>query len=203
MSWRIVGEKQASFVALAIALMLMTPLVCSAGPITYSVDRTVGTGTVTGFIETDGTLGVLSAANIVDWNISLVVGADHYDLFGPLSGNNSTAYVQGVDLTANPTQILFNFGGTDLGFFLLQYGVGVHDGYHYYCDANYNGICLPGETDSPEYYTNGQTVDRSGNIVIAGEATTPEPSTYALVLSGVGLLAPKRKILALLRTNRN
>ncbi len=196
---RIASEKLA---VLGITLMLMIPLLCSASSIIYPVNRMVGTGTVTGFIETDGTLGVLSAANIVDWNISLDVGADHYDLFGPLSGNSSTAYVQGVDLTANPTQILFDFDGIDLGYFLLQFSVNVHDGFHYYCDANFHGLCLQGETDSPEYYTDGQTVDRSGNVVIAG-SVTPEPGTWGLVLSGLGLLAPKRRILGILRTNRD
>jgi hypothetical protein len=187
--------------AVTAALILSAVAVCNATPtIYYAVNRTVGTGTVTGFIATDGTLGVLGAPNIVDWNISLLVGSDSYDLLGPLSGNNSTAYIDGIDLTATPTQLLFNFSANDFGYFLLQYSVNVHDGFHFYCDAIVLGRCPRGETDSPQYFTDGQTVERSGNIVIAGEV--PEPGTCALLFTGVGLLIGKRKALETFRSKR-
>jgi hypothetical protein len=37
----------------------------------YNVDRTIGSGTVTGFMETDGALGVLGASIITDWMLTL------------------------------------------------------------------------------------------------------------------------------------
>ena len=54
--------------ALAIALWSTT---ASATPIVYSVSRTVGAGSAVGTITTDGTLGALTATNIVDWTLTL------------------------------------------------------------------------------------------------------------------------------------
>ena len=42
-----------------------------------------------------------------------------------------------------------------------------------------------------QYFTDGQTVERSGNIVIAGDV--PEPGTYTLLLTGLGVLMGKRR----------
>jgi hypothetical protein len=39
--------------------LLLTTVFCSAGDITYNVDQTVGAGSVTAFVETNGTIGVL------------------------------------------------------------------------------------------------------------------------------------------------
>jgi len=170
---------------LLLCLVLVAPPVCGASPITYTVDRTVGIGSVTGFIETDGFLGVLGVGDFVDWSLFLNDGTNTYNLYGPLSGNNSSVYLQGADTTATATQILFNFSGTDNGYLLFQYGVGIHDGFHYYCDANFSGICLNGETVAPAYYTQGQFATRSGDVVIA--TAVPEPSTLSLL--GTGLVA--------------
>ena len=39
--------------------------------ITYAVDETVGAGSATGFITTDGTIGILDTADILNWNLTL------------------------------------------------------------------------------------------------------------------------------------
>lgn len=41
----------------------------NAADITYHVNQAVGAGGVTGFIETDGTIGVLDLSDILDWNL--------------------------------------------------------------------------------------------------------------------------------------
>jgi hypothetical protein len=90
------------------------------GPITYYVNQTVGSGSLTGDIVTDGTLGTLSANNIVDWNLLLNAGSGAtYQLTGPslLSGGNS-GLSPGVvvGLSATSTQLLFNFSATQDAF---------------------------------------------------------------------------------------
>ena len=52
---------------LASLLVLGCSLSAFAAPITYNVNHTIGTGSIVGSIETDGTLGVLSTTNILDW----------------------------------------------------------------------------------------------------------------------------------------
>ena len=100
----------------AIVLLLST-VFCVAGDITYGVDQTVGIGSVTGFIETDGTIGVLSTGNILDWNLLLNDGSTTFDLLGPLSGSNSQFGVSGSELSASATQILFDFSGAGWAMF--------------------------------------------------------------------------------------
>lgn len=173
-------------VCAALVVVLFASVCGSASSITYTVNRTVGTGSVTGFIVTDGTLGVLSQSNIVNWSLSLYVPTSsptNYSLNGPSSGNDSSVYLQGIDTTASATTLWFDFSGLDFGYLLFQYGVGIHDGYHYYCDATFSGICLQGETDAPQYYTSGQTTTPSGNVVIG--TAVPEPGSLALLGSGI------------------
>ena len=57
--------------AIAIAIFLLGFTVEVDADI-YNVSRTIGGGTVNGFIETDGTLGSLSAVNVVDFSLTLV-----------------------------------------------------------------------------------------------------------------------------------
>jgi hypothetical protein len=81
---------------------------------TYAVHETVGVGSATGFITTNGTIGTLDIADILDWNLTLNDGTHPpVDLEGPASGNNSLALLVGSDLTATPTQLLFAFGAAD------------------------------------------------------------------------------------------
>jgi len=57
-------------------IMFMLSAVCCSADITYDVDQTVGIGSVKGFIETDGTTGVLGASNILNWNLLLNDGTN-------------------------------------------------------------------------------------------------------------------------------
>jgi hypothetical protein len=174
---------------LSVSLVLLTLAVTGKADIIYDVSRTVGTGTATGFITTDGNTGTLVAADIKDWNILMTVGATTFDLTGPLSGNDSVLYFQGADLTATSTNLLFNFSGVDNGVFLLQHGL--FSGLTYYCDAAAAGVCLQGESVVPGNVFDAatfQNVARSGNIVIGtatGTSSVPEPSTGILLLTSL------------------
>ena len=100
--------------------ILPTAIFASASPVIYNVDRIIGASSVTGFIETDGATGVLTLSDFVDWNLLLLDGTSTFALLGPLSGHNSSVFVQGADTEAFGTFLLFNFSGIDNGVFLVQ-----------------------------------------------------------------------------------
>ena len=156
----------------------------------YDVNRTIGAGSVTGFIETDGVFGVLTASDFLDWNLLLYDGTSTFDLTGPLSGNNSTVFVQGADAEEFGSLLLFNFSGIDNGMFLFQQGLFSDN--HFYCDASQpNSPCFAGETVVPISVMNGYQNDQDlrGIEVIGNEAVAaPEPGTCALLLSSVALV---------------
>src|SRR6516164_8683349 len=78
--------------------------------ITYNVNLASAAASVTGDNVTDGTTGVLSLSNIVDWNLTVSTpGYGTVDLLGPLSGNNSEDFLGPNDLTATTTGLFFNF----------------------------------------------------------------------------------------------
>lgn len=171
--------------------------VTGASPITYDVNETIGTGSVTGIIETDGAIGVLNAADILDWNLHLIVGADTYNLTGPASGNNSSVFISGIDVTATATDLFFNFSGADFGSLLFE--VVFASGQHYYCDAAASTIlCLQGATVVPQSLGNYQNVSLSGNVIIGtvrGGGSIPEPATISLLglgLAGVGFMRRRK-----------
>jgi hypothetical protein len=113
--------------------------------ITYGVSLTVGAASVTGTITSDGTLGALGDGgpggnHIVDWNLLLsdpttvLVNTPcsgpgggppcTVNLVGPPSGGalDSLNNNLGADLLATPTQLLFDFSGTDGGAFFFETG---------------------------------------------------------------------------------
>lgn len=178
------------------AAILLGPAAGDASPIVYQVNRIVGAGSVTGFIETDGSMGVLNASNFVDWNLLLYDGTSTFDLTGPLSGNNSAMFVQGADVGAFGPVLLFNFSGVDNG--VLMFEQGLFSGSRYYCDASQPfNYCLPGET--VDVVAGYQNVDNQGNVVIA--SAVPESGTFTLIFAG--LLFSGGKALRRIRGNRS
>ena len=194
-------KKHAFAATVLVGTILSAAIFANASHVIYNVDRIIGAGRVTGFIETDGAIGPLTAADFVDWNLLLFDGTSSFTLLGPLSGSNSAVFVQGADTEAFGTFLLFNFSGIDNGVFLFQQGL--FSGNHYYCDASQPDPCrFPGETVVPVSVTVGfQNADLHGVMVIGNAAdTTPEPGSCALLLTGVGLVLGNRKLLARLTT---
>ncbi|HEY4901131.1 MAG TPA: PEP-CTERM sorting domain-containing protein [Terriglobales bacterium] len=197
MKLKVAGKTNGLCLILTLIVVLLGAVVCNAAPISYSVNRTIGIGSVTGFIETDGSLGLLGAGNFVDWNLLLNDGTFTFDLTGPLGGNNSVVFDLGADTTATATQLLFNFSGSDNGLLLFQDGL--FSGNTYYCDGTAgNFACFSGETVvANNVFTTFQNASRSGNVVIgtAGSAV-PEPATLIMFGSGIVGLAGilRRKI---------
>ena len=93
----------------AAMLFLLVAATASHAAIVYTVNRTIGAGSVVGSVTTDGTLGVLSAANVTDWSLTI----DEGDAEGSflLTAVNSDLLVDGDGLTASLTHLLFDFSG--------------------------------------------------------------------------------------------
>ncbi len=147
-------------------------------PITYTVNRTIDQGTVTGYIETDGTLGVLSTANIIDWELTLTAP----NLLGgsPYVINHATqtqTFLNGSVTTATSTDILFdNSGGSGDGIFMLHGGGSETN---YWCVETVSAGCTgeAGEHIGRDENTSGnaQSTLPTGTFSIA---TVRTPITY-------------------------
>ena len=163
-----------------------------ADDITYVVNLTVGTGTVTGFIETDGNIGAIVNGDIINWDLTLTDPSSAVTLTGPDSGGNSNLItdVAPAQWYATSTELLWDFNGPgDDQFSNASATLCLEDDY---CSDQGSGVEFQIGTDASEIalapvqgFTNsGPTLADSG---IVG-TTVPEPGTSSLLLTGVGLL---------------
>jgi len=193
-------------VAAAAALALAMGGAGAAGAsITYTVNETILNGSVTGTVTTDGATGTLSASDVTAWNLLLQGGGASYALTNGNSvvfnfGTSGFYGPQSADLTATTTQLLFNYGGSDAGYFGFQSG-GLYSGQHYWCNATHNqGFdCAVGESVVPvasNLPSSQYNTGRSGNQVIGyvSGGGVPEPATWLLMLTGVAALGSASRV---------
>lgn len=183
---------------LLVAVLLATPPLTLAGPlpISYDVNRTIGSGSVIGTIETDGTTGVLTASNVIGWSLTIDadVGVGTSVLINPA---NSELRLSGSLLSAVADDLLFDFDGTS-GFALFQ-NPGIGSGMNFWCvEGLFGSGCVGGGFESVmEFPGSGQSVDRrgSGQVAIATLPNTavPEPASAALLGFGLAALAAARR----------
>ena len=168
-----------------------TPMILGADTV-YDVNETFGSGTATGSITTDGTIGTLSLANIVDWNLTLSDGTNISDITPSNSAvffGNHISGVGNVDVTATSQNLLFNYSGGDAGFISFS---GVSGQLCYTSENNcwlYPGVGVFGVAGVGGSVYAAQT----GDQIIA---TTPEPGSFLLFGSGlgIGLMGLRRKL---------
>ena len=137
-------------------------------PIVYQVNRVIADGTVTGFIETDGTMGVLSAANITNWELTLTAP----NLFGgPVDtidfASQTQTFLQGAGTTATSTSLLFDMNDLSAGdsVFVLQGG-----SFNFWCLETAPVFCFETGEEmgfNPTQDAAAQSVMQTGKFVFA------------------------------------
>lgn len=183
------------------AVLMLGAAALSADNIFYEVNQSIGTtGTVTGFIETNGFMGTILGATfpspILDWNLELSDGTTNVDLIGPgEAGTNSALLIFGADLSATPNALLFNYSATDTGAVLFE-DTAVGSELPFWCPSGTSGgsganSCLGAPFPSGESMETSGALQFTALTGLQAIATIPEPSAIAfagLALLGIVLL---------------
>lgn len=164
-------------------LLLSLSTASYSGP-TYNVNSIIGVGSVTGTIETDGTIGVLATANILNWNLVLNDGSSTFTI----TGNNSAVLVQGSALTTTTTQILFDFSTTAIGFVLFQ-NPSIGSGINFWCLESATGNCANNPSaETVRLSAAYVNTPRVGNTAIASTSSVTTTPANVPTLSFWGVL---------------
>ncbi|MDO9433000.1 MAG: PEPxxWA-CTERM sorting domain-containing protein [Phenylobacterium sp.] len=180
-------KKLLNIVAMSAALSFLAAGFAEAA--TYIANRAIGGGNANISVTTDGTLGILKSANIVDWNITLTHGGDVFVLKGPVSGANSDHLVLGSALSATANDLLFDFSGS--GLFLIQAPY-ISSSQTFWClqatgcfdtdGARAEGLLIGHDQTNPvasQTYSGVQTI-------ASLQTAVPEPATWAMMIIGFG-----------------
>ncbi|MCB1689570.1 MAG: PEP-CTERM sorting domain-containing protein [Halioglobus sp.] len=169
-----------------------------AAPITYSIDRTVGSGSAVGFIQTDGTTGILNLSNIIDWGFTLsspnLAGQSPIDID---FASQAASSVAGTGLSATATSLVFDFSNTGSriwfqgsSLFTPWWGLSTVE----ICPSG--GVPCIGEIIgwAPGNQDPAEVAAHAGRVTFASVVSTvPLPTTLALVGAGLVGLGYRRR----------
>ncbi|MEO0484463.1 MAG: hypothetical protein AAF092_00980 [Pseudomonadota bacterium] len=161
---------------------------------TYNLNLTPGTGSVAGYIQTDGTVGQLVGGNIMDWSLTITTngGFETIDM-----ANSAMSYFAGsTALSATSSQLIFDFSDPTGDFLLFQGGT---------FSATF--LCVQSSSScggGPPGFSIGRAAGGgntdneavSGEVAFADAAPVPLPAagmSLVLGLAGLGALARRRR----------
>ena len=159
----------------------------SAQAVIYVADRTVAGGTISFSLTTDNTLGVLTAANITNYAVTITSGLN-VSTYNP---GNAALTIFGIALSATATDLNFNYNGAGNSFLVFNRGPGLGD---HYCFETNGCTGVLNSAESFRFGQNGlfQGEQRTGNQAIASIAAVaprvPEPATWAMMMLGFGIV---------------
>ena len=184
----------------AASLLMSASFAGSAGaaPITYLVDRTFtddsgpnagATLGITGWIQTDGTLGTLSESNIVSWLLNFQTSATTYVSNSATSGVVS---LSGDAVSATMSGLIFTPTSTSTDPSALRFYTA--SGGNYWClNRNLGSTCYGTYLESfaftgvvDEWAEN--TSERDPFVFAGVGASVPVPAALPLLASGLGAL---------------
>jgi hypothetical protein len=179
-----------------LAVMLMVLPTAPASALPYFASRDVGTGHVTLNIFTDGKIGKLSAANVLDWTVTISNLGEVAVLTGPASGNGNSIFTTNGGFSATPDHLFFDFDDPEhfvrIGSEIPGEGV-----YALTSSLLFGG---PKEVLNPALSGSLNTAElRSDFFVVASVPVAPplpipEPASPALMMTGLGLVWAARKL---------
>lgn len=164
-------SKLLAVAALAVPISFATP----SNAITYNVNLSVGPGSITGFIATNGDIGVLSTADITDWKLTIFDGVTSATI------QPGTILVAGSSLTATPSGLFFDFSGGPGGFLGFPSAP-------FLCLEDASGACSAHPSTISIDVPGGAAafwVNYIGNVEIGA---TPLPAALPLFATGLGAL---------------
>ncbi len=181
---------------LATVGLVLATTALNAAVITYDVNRTIGAGTVTGFIQTDGTLGLLTDAStqILDWSFTLTAPGMNDDnpvvinLFAddPAQTPTGTTILNGLAVTATATELLYDF---DLPVTETHHLLFVGDSGYFWCLETRNCSDAPNLTEhiGRRLVVGTETFQYTSHTGMVPFATAVIPVPAAIWLFGSGM----------------
>ena len=179
----------------ALTIAMSSP--ASASPITYNVKDTAESLIYTGTITTDGKVGILGAADIQNWDLTI----DGFGAPQVLTPANSVVHSDGASLlSASSTHLAWIFSdqiGNEQSDFYFKLGPSnfvLDEIFYEQASGIDTGVFSIDEQNAISGSTT--TVDLPPSDVF-GNASTPEPSTWAMMILGLGAVG------VVLRRRRN
>ena len=149
--------------------------------ITYDIFDQIGAFTVTGTVTTDGTIGLVGAGSLLNWNISLNKNGTSVNTL--INGNS---FIDGA-LTASATVLTLNHDDLAARFGIIAFGGSYLWCAGAPCDSNHWPASYVVTSQGNAYALRSGVVEY-GTLAVPA---VPEPSTWALTLigfAGVGYL---------------